>query len=273
MRNLLYILLAVFLFSCEKDPIKIVYGPPSNAGDQKVLMEEFTGVQCTFCPQGSDDIASLISLNQNNVIAISIHSGFFAVKTPFNKYDFRTPDGDELYSILGAGGFYPAAAINRTRFSDTPAGVLINNQTSWAGDINALRAVPAKVGLSIETTYNSVNRELKVKLTGIAKTNFNEKLLANVMITESGIVDWQKDARDPSGHVDNYVHKHVLRDAISQVAGDDFVTNPFQGQSFTKEYTYTLSDAWVAENCEVIGFITSSTSGNVLQVNEEKVVH
>ncbi len=275
MRNLLYILLVATVFGCEKDPINIVYGPPSNAGDQKVLMEEFTGVNCTFCPQGSDDIASLITLNQNNVIAISIHSGFFAKPTPANKYDFRTAAGDQLYTLLGAGGFNPAAAINRVRFGDTPLGGLINNETSWAGDILTLRATPASIGLSIETTYNSANRELHVKLTGIAKANFTEKLLANVMITESGIVDWQKDARVETpvkGENANYVHKHVLRDAISKVAGDDFVINPAEGQTFTKEYTYIVSDAWVAENCNIVGFITSPSSGNVLQVNEARVV-
>ncbi|HMG16942.1 MAG TPA: Omp28-related outer membrane protein [Saprospiraceae bacterium] len=277
MRNILFILLTVSFLACEKDPIKIVYGPPSNTSDQKVLMEEFTGFNCTFCPQGSDDITSLISLNQGNVIAVSIHSGFFAMPNPQkNKYDFRTVDGDALYTLLGAGGFYPAAAINRTGFSTTPEGGLVNNQTSWAGDINTLRENPAAAGLSIETSYISVTRELKIKLTGIAKADFNEKLLANIMITESGIVDWQKDARVETpvkGENASYIHNHVFRDAVTQIAGDDFLTNPSKGQTFTKEYTYTLSGAWVAENCEVIGFITSSSSGKVIQVNEAKVVH
>ena len=272
MRNLLYLIIVVSIFGCEMDPINIVYGPPSNAGDQKVLLEEFTGVQCTFCPQGSDEIASLISLNQGNVVAISIHAGFFATPTPSNKFDFRTADGTELYDLLGAGQFYPAAAINRVRFNDTPITGLVNNQTSWAGDIQQLRSVPAKAGLTVKTVYNANNRELRITLTGIAKEDFNEKLLANVMITESNIIDWQKDVRDPSGHVTNYVHKHLFRDAITPVAGDEIVTNPKKGQSFSKEYIYTVSDAWIAENCNIVGFITYSSKKDIIQVNEAKVV-
>lgn len=270
MKSLLFTLTIVILLGCEKKPVNIVYGPPTNLSDQKVLIEEFTGFQCTFCPQGSDEIESLIALNQGNVIGISIHSGFFAKPGPKNKFDFRTPDGDELYNILGAGAFYPAASINRFNFSGQG---LINSQGSWAGSIQQLLSKPAKASLKIETEFDIASRSLKININGVAKESFQEKLLLHIMITESNIIDFQKDYRvQPSGEVLDYVHKHVFRDAITSVLGDDFVTNPVQGQVFNKEYNINMPDTWVAKNCNVIAFISYSSTNDIIQVNEAKVI-
>src|ERR1700741_1300369 len=91
-------------------------GPP-ELGDRKVLIEEFTGVRCVNCPDGSAEIENLLSLYGGNLVAVSIHSGFFSDPYPDNLYDFRTPEGDQLLNYLGQPLGYPTAVIDRKLFN------------------------------------------------------------------------------------------------------------------------------------------------------------
>ena len=70
-------------------------GPDTTEVVKKVLIEEFTGVRCVNCPQGSAEIENLLSIHGDKLVAISIHAGFFAPPYPESLYDLRTPDGDK----------------------------------------------------------------------------------------------------------------------------------------------------------------------------------
>ena len=70
--------------SCEDDGPPIVIDPQ----DRKVLIEEFTGVRCVNCPAGSAEIQNLLSVYGEQLIAISIHAGFYANPYPENQYPY-----------------------------------------------------------------------------------------------------------------------------------------------------------------------------------------
>jgi len=53
----------------------IVSTTPEN---RKVILEEFTGINCTFCPQGHAIAQNIQNNNQGDVFLINIHSGSFA---------------------------------------------------------------------------------------------------------------------------------------------------------------------------------------------------
>lgn len=269
MRNLILVIIGLLFFGCDKDMVNIVYGPPNVTGDQKVLIEEFTGVKCTFCPAGSDEIQSLIDLYPGKVIAVSIHSGFFATPVPNkSKLDLRTPDGDALYTFLGAGSLYPGAAFNRVDYN----GKYISGRASWASNVQNLVSSSAKSTLTIQSTYDPDTKLLKVTLQGITKTDLNDNILANVLITESNIIDYQLDERVPGGSVDDYVHKHVLRAAAVAIPGETIMSNPKLGTQFSKEFTISIKDEWVPENIDVIGYISYSSSKEIIQVDETPLI-
>lgn len=269
MKYPLIILVFVFLFTACEDQVPIAYGPPSNLGDQNLVIEEFTGVQCVNCPQGSDEISSYVASYPGKVIPISVHSGFFSTPVPGkSKLDFRTPDGDFIYNYIGPPPFYPSAVFNRKIFSNSD---LVYNQESWAGNVKKVLESPAKYGLSLETTYDASSREVIITINGIAKENIDDKILAHVMITESNIVEWQKYP-NAEGFITDYVHKHVLRGIVSNFTGDQVAENPKTKQQFSKKYTYKLKDGWVAENCEVVGFITYASKKEIIQADSKEVI-
>ena len=46
---------------------------------KKVLIEEFTGIHCGYCPQAHKIVAEILKAQPENVYAIAVHAGQYAV--------------------------------------------------------------------------------------------------------------------------------------------------------------------------------------------------
>ena len=56
---------------------------------RKVLLEEFTGYTCGYCPDGHKKADQLVAANQGNVFVINVHTGSYS--TPASgKVNFQT---------------------------------------------------------------------------------------------------------------------------------------------------------------------------------------
>ncbi len=102
------ILLFSILFSCDKvdEPLKPQEGTCGDASIQpikKILVEKFTGVKCTNCPNAAETLHEIKDDYCDYVIPVAIHVGYFA--TPNNQYtdDFRTEEGEEIGGGDGEG--------------------------------------------------------------------------------------------------------------------------------------------------------------------------
>ena len=62
-----------FFFSCEEEVLEI--GPVPDSFTKKVLIEEFTGAWCGYCPDGAHRLEKIIDSNDGNVIGVSLHNG------------------------------------------------------------------------------------------------------------------------------------------------------------------------------------------------------
>ena len=86
-------------FGCCAFAQTIVTTTPEN---RKVILEEFTGVNCTFCPQGHAIAQALQDNNPDNVFLVNIHSGSFANPSG-SQPDFRTQWGQAIDDQSGSG--------------------------------------------------------------------------------------------------------------------------------------------------------------------------
>ena len=75
----------------------IVSTAPQN---RKVILEEFTGINCVYCPQGHAIANTLKAANPNNFFAINVHVGGYATPGP-GQPDFRTPFGSAIAGQIG----------------------------------------------------------------------------------------------------------------------------------------------------------------------------
>ena len=62
---------------------------------KNVLVEEFTGIHCGYCPQAHKIAAGLLKAQPEKVHVIAIHAGSFSVPHS-DEPDFRIKEGKEI---------------------------------------------------------------------------------------------------------------------------------------------------------------------------------
>ena len=91
---------ALLLSACSQidESERFIYVEPSGVA-RAVLIEDFTGQRCINCPTAASEIERLQKeYGEENVIAVSIHSGPLAVFSNEKVKGLRTELGDTYYS-------------------------------------------------------------------------------------------------------------------------------------------------------------------------------
>ncbi len=279
MLRYIYLILSFFIllgFSCDEIPPTLNPNGGNEGMDvpvedqtRQVLIEEFTGVGCVNCPAGSQAIEALLGIHGHNLVAVSIHAGFFAQPYPESQEDLATDKGNSIQSLLGEPLGYPTAVINRIQFDGESSRQ--TGQGTWAGYIAQEQLSAPKIKIDLQPTYNETTRELTVDIDLYVEENITEEdVRLSLYLTESNIIDVQLT---PAGIQNDYVHKHVFRDAISAASGDLLAESFTAGSVISRSYTYTLDSAWVASECHIVGFVhLGGSTLNVIQAHEVAVV-
>lgn len=261
MKNLsiLFVFFAMMMIGCEEivPPIDLEL----RYTGRRVIVEEFTGVQCVNCPKGSKRLEELSDLHGEFVIPVSIHAGSFSPPYPESLYDFRTPQGTSVEnSLLGPVQGFPAATVNRRFYDDETEIPIVLNK--WAGYIIQELLETPKLEVSIDNVYDTTTRQLDIEIELDFAEEVTEALGISIMLLEDDIYDYQLTE---DGKVSDYKHKHVLRTMLTDYTGDPIsVTQTKQGSRPTFNYTFTIPANWNSEKCEVVAFV--SYKGAVLDV-------
>lgn len=270
----------LLLSSCTEIPPKInpvfTQGkcPPADettVAQQKrgVLIEEFSGVRCANCPAGSAAIRDLLRQYGDQLVAVSIHTGFFAQPYQDNRYDFRTPAGDDLLKLLQSPLGFPSAVINRKLFDGEPD--LQLGLANWAGYVaREVQDAPAVKILALPI-FDEPSRKLSVDVSIFPQTTFTgEDVRLSVMLTENQVVDVQLT---PSGKDLAFEHNHVLRTMLTNADGNLLPNELKAGQSDCLFFETDLQTDWRAEQCYLVAFVhRGGESKDVLQAVQVKIL-
>lgn len=255
--SLLLPLLALFLlFSCDKIETTdfLQGGTPiidTNSVVKKVLIEDFTGYKCTNCPDASSELHTIEDLYTNKVIAIGIHTGFFAKPSGVFETDFRTSEGDELGAFFGPSAF-PIGMVNRIGYPEN----VLTEYTSWASEVSSILDQDPTIDIIISEANNTITVDAKRLSEG------NNSLKLVICITEDKIIDKQLDGAEL---IEDYEHNHVLRNIVNGTWGSSInLTNDYS--SF--DFNYTIEDSWVRSNCNVVAFVYDDNNKEVLQAEK-----
>ena len=233
---------------------------------RKYLIEHFTGDQCGYCPHGMYSIVEYTKNISTPCVWVSHHEGY-------NVDEYTIPESAKIASTCGAQGA-PQMAINRTKIT----GQFIAFHPGYLPEDGMAEIITnkcdtvAEASVVIDHTYNAETRELNVTVSGqVANTTTTEYLLS-VLIKENGLIGQQADyywSWKTAGYKE-FMHPCVARDlvTISQL-GD---TVKVENQTYSKTFTYTVSDKWVAENCFVVAYITPLSKKPVINAEETPLV-
>lgn len=257
----------------------------SNNYVKKVLIEDFTGHLCPNCPQAATEIEAIHDIYGEQIIAIAIHvtksfaRPYPASQAPNFQYDFRTSWGDDLdnlFDISSAG--LPRGMVNRTGYPDNHK----LGKDEWANAVSNELNKEINFGIMINSSNNNIN------ITTQVLNNISGSYNLVVCLTESGIINWQKDGTE---NIENYEHNHILRSVLLDEALSSNI-NYETNQEIQKNITYNLTELeeynidystnvaelgngnagnWNSNNMSIVAYIYNTNTKEVVQVEQNNL--
>ena len=250
--------LIIVLFSLELlNAQQYVVTTPTN---KNVLLEEYTGGYCSYCPNGHRIANEVAAKYPGRVFPVNIHAGSFAYTTYPN---MTTTQGNEYNNNFGVTS-YPTGILNR---------VGQVSYTQWEAKVDEMMKENAIVNIAGDYTINAATRTVQITVemyyTGNSSQSTN---YLTVYMLQDDIVGYQAGSNlNPTQIVDGqYNHTHVFRSAITSTWGDA-VSPTTAGSLITKTYTYTIPQSIGSPNgvdvdlnkVYFVAFLTEKNEGGV----------
>ncbi|MEM6270578.1 MAG: Omp28-related outer membrane protein [Bacteroidota bacterium] len=246
--------------------------PPITTG-KKVLVEDFTGHQCGNCPRAHETAKDLEAAFGEAVVVVAIHLGNFAEVDSAKGYynDFNTPFGEAIDAALTINDFaLPVGTVNRRPLN----GEVRQRHANWSTIVADILGEAAALEINPTVAYDQSTRQVSVETEIQYYETGTDQHHVVVLITEDSISSKQSDYSLVPDYIDPYYQMHVLRKAVTPgLYGDALKDGPiFVGERLNKTFTTSLDAAWVADQCHVIIYVIDRASGEILQVEEKRVV-
>ncbi len=239
--------------------------------NRNVFIEEYTGKNCTWCPEGQMVANGIARTNPGRVFLVNIHAGSFS---PANYPNLNTEDGtamveaNQLYS-------FPAGYVNRT--SEYAVG-----REQWSSYTMEQLAQTAECNIGGNVVIDPVTRvaTINVEVYYTSNSSKDKNYLTVMMLQDDIIGDQEGGHYNPEQYINGeYHHLHVLRDVITPTWGEE-ISPTTEGTLITKTYNYTIPEIIgdpngteaVLDNIYFIAFVSEFYDGYqtcpVLNVNE-----
>jgi len=252
---------------------------------RKVLIEDFTGHRCANCPAAAVELVALQEFYGDNIIGVAIHPNSSysrpnSLTSTTYTYDFRTQFGEDINNIFEFTSF-PNGMVNRIGF-DTQHQL---GKDEWADVVQSELEKDPIFGITLNSDVSEGNGTIEVDIEVL--TDLNENYNVVVCLTESGIIQWQKD--NTAGDIENYEHNHVLRSILNSATGESIGNSFIDGDLWEKNYTVNISNledynsdfslnnlsmgngnckGWVENKMEVVVYIYNTSNYEIVQVEE-----
>ena len=204
----------------------------TQPGKRNALIEEYTGVNCQYCPLGHKATDQTVEAFPGRVFAINIHQGTFASR-------FTTQWGNALAGQASISG-YPSSTLSRHAFFGNSIHIDPGQAYPCAAEILEMDA-PVNVAATVDIDPQSRLMVVKVEAYYTANANGGTNML-NVALVQNNVLYYQAGASSyyPENMVNGeYQHKHILRDLLTGQWGDT-IHQTTAGSFFTKEYAYVI---------------------------------
>ena len=232
MKKFTFALMALLAFTFTLKAQQFVSTEPTN---RNVIIEEFTGRNCQYCPDGHRIVNELMAANPGRLWGVNIHAGGYA---PTSYPNMITQDGNTIHGGFSISG-YPTGVVNRTTSDGQGRNLwanLANQQMNQVSECN----IGGRVVVNPQTRAATVMVE--VYYTGNSSVNENYLTVAmlqdSILGSQSGGSTW-----NPSQMINGqYIHTHVLRDILTNNAWGDPISPTTQGTLITRTIEYQIPE-------------------------------
>ena len=234
------------------EPITLESKEFASTFTRKVLIEDFTGTWCGWCPRVSYGI-ELVEKETENAVITAIHRG----SDPYHFGESNIGDLDE--------GSYPTAKLNRRTTWDYPEPDNVNqvlNFTNLSSDLG--------LGISSEIIGNKIDLEISIGfLTSFENLKFVVYLVEDhLFFNQANYTNYYNG----SATLIDFEHNNVLRKVITNLFGDtipneSITTNGVFTKSFNVNIPAIINDT---DALKLVAFVVDN-SGKVINVQKAKI--
>lgn len=265
---------------------------------KKILVEEFTGHNCSNCPQAAHYLEELHDTYGDDLIVVGVHPSIGALTDPQSNpdgsygTDWRIEEGQQLFIEYNMPGFIPIGMLGRTQNGSD----YYHYHTTWNTEIPPLMGQTPDFSIQGASEYVSSSNVVCTKVEIEALNAYAGDVYLSAYLLEDSIVDYQKVAAGgeasgsvhpdyPAGDVANYIHRHVLRDVYGHVGireGNSDGTGSIAGNLVAGNFSsgdihqYVISfdnldPSWNTDHLEVVLFVYDDVTKEILQAAKIKV--
>ncbi|SMC84375.1 Omp28-related outer membrane protein [Moheibacter sediminis] len=246
---------------------------------QKVLLEDYTGTWCGWCPR-MNSIMHYLTDYSDKIIPIAIHTQ----GTPQDPWVYEYALDMASTANYGAGAA-PAGKINRIHTLDQfqQQHPCPNTREVYYPQVDTYLNQSAPLGLAINSSLSGSSLSINVKV-GFSTDVVPEARLV-VVLVEDGLIHNQYNYFSGSGSncdpeynyssmphpIQGFTHNHVLLKSFTDIYGDIIPTNQISnGAVYTKPFNVTLpANVTNASNLSVVAFVL----GNGNQIKTRGVIN
>lgn len=216
--------------------------PVSTSPENKnVVLEEFTGIHCVYCPDGHLLASNFANANPGDVVLINVHAGPFANPSA-NEPDFTTTFGDSIDMISDVVG-YPAGDVNRRIFNGLSQNTgMAMSRGDWSTAGNTVLGESSYVNVALEGDIDITTNVLTVDVEMYFTANAPSDVNLNVALLQDNVSGPQTGASSNPGQVNpdgTYNHQHMLRSLLTGQWGE-VITTTTSGTTVSRQYTYNI---------------------------------
>ncbi len=218
---------------------------------RNVVFEEYTGVNCGYCPNGHQELNTFANAHPNRAFTVNIHQGGYASM-------YTTKWGNGLASQVNISG-YPAFSMNR-KVDNCKAINYYSNAYNYNTDGNTILSEDSPVNIAATASIDASTRilTLHVEMYYTADVEQDSNML-NIYLLQDNIIGPQSNYGKSSygtyfnsdyvisgdGYSTTYRHMHMFRDMVTNNQwGDGVAQNTdgliVAGTFVEKDYTYAI---------------------------------
>ncbi|MEY2829828.1 MAG: hypothetical protein RIQ33_1686 [Bacteroidota bacterium] len=256
--------LTISTFSMAQTPVK------------KVILEDFTGAWCGWCPEGTVILENLAATNPTTFFPVASHNGDV----------LQVTCGAAIDNALSVTS-YPNGAVDRFLFSGNTT--ISQSRGKWSNMVASRLATSSIVSVGYSNQYYDANTDsffTNVNVKFVTAPTANVPLTMNIYFLEDSIPatvgttyeqhNYSTSIQGGASILTNWWYNHTLRGSVNGNWGytNWLPTTPVIDSIYTIKVGFSLNSSWIKKNVHLLAYVAynGSASANTLEIlNSEKI--
>ena len=220
---------------------------------QNVVVEDFTGTWCGWCPRVSEAVR-LLKQETSDAIVVAIHNGD---AMQFSQESVIR----QAFNVTG----FPTALINRQERWASP-------QPSNVSQVTGKMSGKSYASIAMESRLEGDALFLNVKV----KMGYSyDSMRLAVYMLEDGLIYDQRNFTSYYGGADpiiDFVHDDVLRSSLTNVFGDNIPSDEVgHSKIYSRDFQYAIPGTYNKSKIKLVAFVTTGDDRSIVNVRQSKI--